>query len=49
LVTVLSSFEPATSPVSLVYVGQGPLPLKIRAFVDFAAPRLKARVAEVLK
>lgn len=49
LVKVLQAFEPASSPVSLVYIGQGPLPLKIRAFIDFAAPRLKARLAEISK
>jgi DNA-binding transcriptional LysR family regulator len=49
LVTVLQTFAPAAVPVSLVYVGQGPLLLKIRAFIDFAAPRLKARLAEISK
>jgi DNA-binding transcriptional LysR family regulator len=43
LATVLESFEPAPLPINLVYAGQGLLPLKLRAFVDFAAPRLKAR------
>jgi hypothetical protein len=33
-------------PVNLVYAGQGLLPLKLRAFLDFAAPRLKARLAQ---
>lgn len=45
LVLVLQEFEPAPWPVSLVYAGQGLLPLKLRAFIDFAAPRLKARLA----
>jgi DNA-binding transcriptional LysR family regulator len=40
----LENFEPAPWPVSLVYPGQGRLPLKLRAFLDFAAPRLKARL-----
>jgi DNA-binding transcriptional LysR family regulator len=44
---VLAPFEPAPWPVSIVHTGQGILPLKLRAFLDFAAPRLKARVAEV--
>jgi DNA-binding transcriptional LysR family regulator len=39
---VLETFEPEPSPVSLVYAAQGLLPLKLRAFLDFAAPRLKA-------
>lgn len=46
LVTVLEDFEPAPWPVSLVYSGGGLLPLKLRAFLDFAAPRLKARLGE---
>jgi DNA-binding transcriptional LysR family regulator len=39
---VLSDFEAAPSPVSLVYAGHRLLPQKLRAFLDFAAPRLKA-------
>jgi DNA-binding transcriptional LysR family regulator len=39
---VLAEFEPPIWPVSLVYAAQGQLPLKLRAFLDFAAPRLKA-------
>ena len=46
LVLALEEFEPAPWPVSLVYPGQGLLPLKLRAFIDFAAPRLKARLAQ---
>ena len=42
LVRVLRSFESTPTPVNLVYGGQPPLPLKLRAFIDFAAPRLKA-------
>src|SRR5262245_35556048 len=41
---VLEELEPAPSPVSLVYSGQRRLPLKLRAFLDFAAPQLKARL-----
>src|SRR5262249_16264558 len=41
---VLEEGEPAPSPVSVVYSGQRRLPLKLRAFLDFAAPRLKARL-----
>ena len=33
-------------PVSLVYAGVRLLPLKLRAFLDFAAPRLKARLLQ---
>jgi DNA-binding transcriptional LysR family regulator len=41
----LRDFEPPPAPVSLVYTGQGLLPQKLRVFLDFAAPRLKARLA----
>jgi DNA-binding transcriptional LysR family regulator len=43
---VLEEFEPAPWPVGLVYGDQGPMPLKLRAFVDFAAPRLKAKLSQ---
>lgn len=46
LVIVLEPFEPAPAPVSLVYGGHGLLPLKLRAFLDFASPRLKAVFAK---
>jgi DNA-binding transcriptional LysR family regulator len=42
LVLALEAFEPAPLPVNLVHVGQRLLPLKLRAFLDFATPRLKA-------
>ncbi|RAR51349.1 LysR family transcriptional regulator [Paraburkholderia unamae] len=44
LQVVLEAFEPPPWPVSLVHAGQAPLPLKLRAFLDFAAPRLGARL-----
>jgi DNA-binding transcriptional LysR family regulator len=43
---VLRKFEGAPLPVSLVHTGQGHLPLKLRSFLDFAAPRLKALLAD---
>ena len=46
LVVALQEFEPAPWPVSLVYTGGRLLPLKLRAFLDFAAPRLKARLLQ---
>jgi DNA-binding transcriptional LysR family regulator len=46
LAVVLEKFEPAPSPVSLVYTGGRLLPLKLRAFLDFAASRLKARLLQ---
>ena len=39
---VLESFEPEPLPVHLVYPAQSLLPLKLRAFLDFSGPRLKA-------
>ena len=44
LAVVLEAFEPAPLPVSLVYSSQRRLPLKLRAFLDFAAPRLRERM-----
>lgn len=41
---VLESFESAPLPIHLVHRGQAPLPLKLRAFLDFAAPRLRQRM-----
>lgn len=43
---VLETFEPQPWPVSLVHAGQGPLPVKLRAFLDFAGPRLKKRLVQ---
>jgi DNA-binding transcriptional LysR family regulator len=42
---ILRAFEPEPLPVHLVYPTQSLLPLKLRAFLDFAAPRLKASLA----
>ena len=40
---VLDAHESAPLPISLVHKGQAPLPRKLRAFLDFAAPRLRER------
>lgn len=45
LVPLLEDFEPEPLPVQLVYAGLGTLPLKVRAFVDWTVPRLRARLA----
>src|SRR5262249_2410433 len=45
LTLLLRAFDPPPKPVSLVYPAGLRLPLKLRAFLDFAAPRLKARLA----
>jgi DNA-binding transcriptional LysR family regulator len=44
LVRVLKPFEGPPMPVHLVHAGQGRLPMKLRAFLDFASPRLRARM-----
>jgi DNA-binding transcriptional LysR family regulator len=47
LALVLRAFECAPTPVSLVYPRQRLLPLKVRAFIDFAVPRLAARLQSI--
>ena len=47
LVIALQDFEPPPWPVSLVFDGQQLVPLKLRAFLDFAAPRLKAGLPRI--
>jgi DNA-binding transcriptional LysR family regulator len=42
---VLAEFEPEAAPVSLIHAGQELTPLKVRMLLDFAAPRLRARLA----
>jgi DNA-binding transcriptional LysR family regulator len=46
LTTVLDEFQPPSLPVNLVYAANRFLPIKVRAFLDFAAPRLKRAFAE---
>jgi DNA-binding transcriptional LysR family regulator len=43
---VLEDYELPPWPISLVYTGQQLLPRKLRAFLDFAAPRLKDRLRD---
>lgn len=43
---LLQEFEPEPLPVHLVHAGQAQLRLKLRAFLDFAAPRLKGSLAK---
>ena len=47
LQVVLQPFESAALPISLVHKGQAPLPLKVRAFLDFVTPRLRVRDANI--
>ena len=44
---LLGDFEPEPSPVNLVYAGQGLLPIKTRAFVDFAVERLRRQLGAI--
>lgn len=44
---LLAAYEPAPVPINLVHAGQGLLPLKMRAFLDFIAPRIRERAAAV--
>jgi DNA-binding transcriptional LysR family regulator len=46
---VLDEFEPARLPIHLVHKGQAPLPLKLRAFLDFVRPRLRGRLTDVFE
>jgi len=45
LTTLLDEFQPPTLPVNLVYTANRFLPIKVRAFLDFVAPRLKRTLA----
>lgn len=42
---VLEPFEPQPLPVHIVYSPRKPVPLKLRAFLNWVSPRLKARLA----
>jgi DNA-binding transcriptional LysR family regulator len=44
LAIVLEEFEPEPLPVHIIYVPRKPVPLKLRAFLNFMTPRLKARL-----
>ena len=46
LVPVLNKFRPPPVPVNLIYAQRRILAPKIRAFIDFAAPRLSAALSE---
>jgi DNA-binding transcriptional LysR family regulator len=47
LVPLLEAFAPEPIPVQVVYASQGQLPVKARAFLDWLAPRLRARLTGV--
>ena len=41
---VLEAFEPEPLPVHIVYAPRNPVPLKLRSFLNWVTPRLKARL-----
>lgn len=45
LVRLLAEHEPPAVPASLIYPGQGRLPMKTRAFIDLAAVQLRGRLS----
>ena len=45
LVVMLEDFEQEPWPVHIVYAERKPVPLKLRAFLNWMTPRLKARLA----
>jgi DNA-binding transcriptional LysR family regulator len=47
LALLLREFECAPLPVNLVYASNRLLPVKLRAFIDFAVPRIAARVRAI--
>jgi DNA-binding transcriptional LysR family regulator len=47
LVPVLRKFERPRSPVHLLYATRRLVPTRLRAFIDFAAPRLEKRLHEI--
>jgi DNA-binding transcriptional LysR family regulator len=46
LAVVLRKFEPPPLPVNLIYVHESRITAKLRAFIDYAAPRLRARLSD---
>lgn len=49
LVTVLDEYECSSVPVHLVYLKQGLMPLKVRSFLDWMAPRLRSKLKDGTK
>jgi DNA-binding transcriptional LysR family regulator len=45
LSVVLDQYEVETLPIHLLHVARGQMPLKLRRFIDFAVPRLRASLA----
>jgi DNA-binding transcriptional LysR family regulator len=49
LVPLLQDFQPPPQPVNFVYSPNRFMPAKLRAFLDFSVPRLRARLADLPK
>ncbi|QEX21614.1 LysR family transcriptional regulator [Hypericibacter adhaerens] len=47
LAILLDSFEHEPMPVHILHAEQKPMPLKLRAFLNWVTPRLKAKLAQV--
>jgi len=47
LVNLLRGYNPDPLPVHLVHTGPPLVPLKMRSFLDFAGPRLKAGLSDI--
>jgi DNA-binding transcriptional LysR family regulator len=47
VISLLHGYAPESLPVHLVHTGPPLLPFKMRAFLDFAGPRLKASLADI--
>ncbi|WP_333839489.1 LysR family transcriptional regulator [Novosphingobium sp.] len=47
LQVLLPDYEPDPLPLSIVYTGAGPMPLKTRSFLDFVMPRLQQDLARI--
>jgi hypothetical protein len=46
---ILGAYEPAPVPVHLIHVSRGQMPLKMRRFLDFAAPQLKQALGSMAR
>lgn len=46
LQVILEAFQPPCRPAHLIYDRQSRLPLKLRTFIDFMVPRLRARLTQ---
>jgi len=49
LIPLLQDFQPPALPLSFVYSPNRFMPVKLRAFLDFTLPRLRARLGDLPK